>query len=74
MLRYNESEQKTTVVQGSSMSVGTLLTIVFVVLKLCHVIEWSWFWVLSPLIFSFGLLVLFIIGAIIAAIIINNLD
>lgn len=26
-----------------------LLTIVFVVLKLCHVIDWSWWWVLSPI-------------------------
>lgn len=26
-----------------------LLTIVFIVLKLTHVIAWSWWWVLSPL-------------------------
>lgn len=26
-----------------------LLTIVFIVLKLCHVISWSWVWVLSPI-------------------------
>lgn len=26
-----------------------LLTIVFIVLKLLHKIEWSWAWVLSPL-------------------------
>lgn len=26
-----------------------LLTIVFIVLKLLHVINWSWLWVLSPL-------------------------
>lgn len=26
-----------------------LLTIAFVVLKLCNVIKWSWWWVLSPL-------------------------
>lgn len=25
-----------------------LLTIVFIVLKLTHVIDWSWWWVLSP--------------------------
>lgn len=25
-----------------------LLTIVFVVLKLCNVIDWSWWWVISP--------------------------
>ena len=26
-----------------------LLTLAFIVLKLCHVIEWSWIWVLSPI-------------------------
>ena len=27
----------------------SLLALAFIVLKLCHVIEWSWVWVLSPL-------------------------
>lgn len=26
-----------------------LLTLVFIVLKLCKVINWSWIWVLSPI-------------------------
>lgn len=26
-----------------------LLTIVFIILKLCGIITWSWWWVLSPL-------------------------
>jgi len=30
---------------------GVALTLIFIVLKLTHFIEWSWFWVLSPLIF-----------------------
>lgn len=30
-------------------SFASLLTIVFIVLKLCGVIAWSWWWVLSPL-------------------------
>lgn len=30
------------------ISMLTLLTIVFIVLKLCHVIAWSWWWVLMP--------------------------
>ena len=36
---------------GSAGGIGFtgLLTIVFIVLKLCHVIEWSWLWVLAPL-------------------------
>jgi len=36
-----------------------LLTIAFIVLKLCNQIDWTWFWVLSPMIFSIGF-VLFI--------------
>jgi hypothetical protein len=32
-----------------------LLTIVFIVLKLCNVIAWSWWWVLSPIWISFSL-------------------
>ena len=30
-------------------SFPTLLTIAFIVLKLCDVITWSWLWVLAPL-------------------------
>lgn len=33
-----------------------LLTIAFIVLKLCHVIDWSWLWVLAPLWIPFGIL------------------
>jgi hypothetical protein len=32
-----------------------LLAIIFMILKLCNVITWSWFWVFSPIIISFGL-------------------
>ena len=31
-----------------------VLTIVFVILKLTNIINWSWFWVLSPLIILYG--------------------
>ena len=31
------------------------LQIAFIVLKLCHQIDWSWLWVLSPLWISIGL-------------------
>ena len=34
------------------MKTTTVLTIVFIVLKLCGVINWSWFWVLFPTIFA----------------------
>ena len=31
------------------ISLPVLLTIIFVVLRLCGVIAWSWWWVFSPL-------------------------
>lgn len=31
------------------MGLADMLLIVFIVLKLCGVITWSWWWVLSPL-------------------------
>lgn len=46
-----------------------LLTIVFIVLKLCGVIQWSWLWVLSPIWISISFsLILLIIFVIISAI------
>ena len=50
---------------SSSSGVGFtgLLTIVFIILKLIGKIDWSWWWVLSPIWISFALLVLFFAGA-----------
>jgi uncharacterized membrane protein len=44
----------------SSGSVGFtgLLTIAFVVLKLCKMIDWSWGWVISPIWISIALVLL----------------
>jgi len=43
---------------------GTLLGVVFIVLKLTHVIDWSWLWVLSPFWIPLGIvaIVLLIMG------------
>jgi hypothetical protein len=41
----------------SSISFAGLLTIVFIVLKLIGKINWSWFWVLSPLWIGFALVI-----------------
>lgn len=49
-------KQKTqTVVRGSSTT--SLLLVAFIVLKLTHVIDWSWWWVLSPLWIPLALIV-----------------
>lgn len=55
-----------------SLGFGSLLTLVFIVLKLCGVISWSWFWVLSPLIFGIGLAVVLVVIWIIIYIIANR--
>lgn len=52
------SELKTT----SDISLTGLLTIAFVVLKLCKVIAWSWWWVLSPLWIHLAIALIFVIG------------
>ena len=32
----------------SAVVLSVMLTVVFVTLKLCNVINWSWWWVISP--------------------------
>lgn len=32
----------------SGLSFGGALQVAFITLKLCHMIEWSWWWVLAP--------------------------
>lgn len=46
---------------NSGVDLATVLLVVFIILKLCHVINWSWFWVLSPLWISIIILILVII-------------
>lgn len=40
-----------------------ILTIVFIILKLCKVIDWSWWWVLAPTWISLSIVILIIIVA-----------
>lgn len=57
-----EGNKTTTTAGSGGISFAGLLAIVFIVLKLCGVISWSWLWVLSPIWISFGLaLILFAI-------------
>lgn len=44
----NKSSNNNTTVSGG-IGFSGLLTIVFIVLKLCGVINWSWIWVLAPM-------------------------
>jgi len=55
-----------------SLSLPTVLTIVFVILKLTKVVNWSWWWVLSPLWISVILSVVLIIIVLVIAVAIEN--
>ena len=57
---------------GGGIGFTGLLTIVFVVLKLCKVINWSWVWVLSPLWISAILAVLISVILIIILVILDK--
>ena len=43
---------------SSGIGFSGLLTIVFITLKLCNVITWSWWWVLSPVWITIGIALL----------------
>lgn len=46
---------------NTSISLGTILFVVFLVLKLCGTITWSWWWVTAPLWIPLGLALMFIV-------------
>jgi hypothetical protein len=48
------------VVKKETYSLSTILGVLFITLKLCHVINWSWVWVLCPFWISFALVFGFI--------------
>ena len=50
-----------TTVYNSGIGFTGLLTIAFIVLKLCNVITWSWIWVLSPIWISIGLVIVILL-------------
>jgi hypothetical protein len=43
------------------ISLGTILFIVFLILKLTETIDWSWWWVTAPLWIPVALVVVFLI-------------
>lgn len=47
--------------ESKGMGLDVILTIVFVVLKLCEVITWSWWWVFSPIWISWGIAILVVV-------------
>ena len=62
-MSYKNSQNDNKCHSGTSGRIGFcgLLTLVFIVLKLCHVIEWSWVWVLAPLWIYIGIPILILV-------------
>ena len=58
--------------KSGGLSFTSILTLIFVLCKLTHYIDWSWWWVLSPVLISTGLtifaLAIIAIVAIVAAV------
>ena len=46
---------------SGGVGITTILQVVFIVLKLVHVIDWSWWWVLAPTWISLAFVVVIII-------------
>lgn len=68
------NENKPVIVNGGSVGFCGLLTLVFIVLKLCKVISWSWLWVLAPLWIPVGIAIALWIIIIVAGIIAMLID
>ena len=47
-LEKNYKDKNTVATTGAGLSVTSLLGLIFIVLKLIGVIDWSWWWVTAP--------------------------
>lgn len=57
------STNTSTTTSSGGIGFAGLLTILFIALKLTHVIDWSWWWVLAPLWIGFAIVaVILIVG------------
>jgi len=55
------------------IGIGGVLFVVFLVLKLCHVISWSWWWVTCPLWTPLAIVLLFMVLAVVMAVVTGQL-
>lgn len=55
-----------------SFSFCEVLFIIFLILKLTHTIDWSWWWITAPLWIGFVVWLFFIVIGIICAILVNK--
>ena len=63
----DKKEGKKYVFQAGKISFVNALTLIFITLKLCHVIDWGWGWVVSPIWISVSIGVTFMLIVLIIA-------
>lgn len=61
--------KNTSVNASGGVGVTGLLQVALIVLKLCEVIDWSWWWVLLPIWGTAGLLVTILLAALVVAVV-----
>jgi len=54
----NTMSNTNTTTSGGVGFAGLLITVLSITLKLCNVIAWSWWWVLSPICITAGLILI----------------
>ena len=74
MNNSTKNNGETKVVRSGSVSLTSILGVVFIVLKLTGVISWSWVWVLAPFWIPLALVVLILAIIIVVTIIRFILD
>lgn len=60
-------------VTSGGFGLGTVLFIVFLVLKLTNTIDWSWWWVTSPLWISAGLVIIVLLIILLIAMFVSSI-
>lgn len=59
-------------VSSNGIGLGTILFVVFLVLKLTNYIDWSWWWVTAPLWIPLALVLLFLVVIGVIALIVSK--
>lgn len=67
---FNNNSSNKRVISFSLFTIGLILSLIFMVLKLCNVITWAWVMVFLPLIIAVGINILIFILIVLIAIII----
>lgn len=64
--KYKQHDKRTTEIARGGMNFLEALLLVFIILKLCKIINWSWWWVLSPMWIPLALWLILLIITIVA--------